>query len=570
MKKLLPFIGILFALNLSAADIPQHISYTQIYDFVDELANDGIIEIHSVVKPYSREYIAQKLQEAKAKEENLSRRQQKDLDFYLNDYALELNRLPETKVAYRSNNLTLALIQPAFHYRDSLFRLRLTPILGAEFSYNKKGHPASRSIGADFQGTVCKYVSVFGSLRDMAFQGELLSRPAYLNNFAGYEYKESEGQTANFSDSRGGIKVGNRWGSIGLVKDNIVWGDNYHGSNILSGRAPSFPMITLQLKPVRWFQLDYFHAWLTSNVIDSTNYYVENGIKKHYRATNKFMAANMLTFTPFRKLDISIGNSIIYAENNVQPAYFIPIAFYKSIDHTLTKGIKSENQNSQMFLNISSRNIKHLHLYGSIFVDEMKFARFKSSNKETNPISYKAGAKLSNFPLKNLYVLGEYTRSNIITYKHSIPAISYTSNSYNLGNYLGDNSQEIYAEIGYKPIRGLSLSVSYLNAKHGNEYEYLRRDERNVNQISNIISQKFMKDVVWTNTTYSFKALYELINNMYLGMNITYSDIQGHDAKSAKIDGEVRKNAQGYLDLYTPKFFQGKNLTLNMMLSIGF
>ncbi|MDR1679456.1 MAG: hypothetical protein LBR81_06720 [Prevotellaceae bacterium] len=577
------FAGNVFAGSMVKAvqlsgDVPQHIAYTRIYDFLDELANDGIIEIRSVVKPYSRKFIAGKLYDAAERKEKLNSRQRKEVEFFLNDYALEINaleinRLPETKLTIaRNENLTLAVVQPAFHYRDNYFRARITPIVGAEFQYNKNGTPASRTIGAEFQAMIGN-ISVWGSLRDMAFNDELLSRSQYLNNRPGYEYKESESQTANYSDSRGGIKYSTSWGSIGLVKDNVVWGDNYHGSNILSGRTPSFPMITLQLKPVSWFQLDYFHGWLVSNVIDSTRYYVENETVKHYRATNKFIAANMLTFTPVKKLNISVGNSIIYAENNVQAAYFIPIAFYKSIDHTLTKGIKSENQNSQLFFNISSRNIKHLHLYTSVFADEISFARFKPSNKETNPISYKIGAKLSNFPLPNVSLLGEYTRSNIITYKHSIPAISWASNDYNLGSYLGDNAREIYFELQYKPLRGLDLSLSYLNAVHGNEYEYLRRDQNGVKQINNIISQDFIKDKVWKNSTCEFKALYEITNNVYLGMNVTYSNIRGGKATGTAIPGEIRPengSAQGYLDLYTPKFLQGKNFTVGGMLNIGF
>ncbi len=30
---------------------------------------------------------------------------------------------------------------------------------------------------------------------------------------------------------------------LGIVKDHLVWGDNYNGSNILSGRTPSLPMM---------------------------------------------------------------------------------------------------------------------------------------------------------------------------------------------------------------------------------------------------------------------------------------------------------------------------------------
>jgi len=50
--------------NLSAQEVPEHISNTGIYDFLDEIASQHIITINSVVKPYARIFIAQKLQEA--------------------------------------------------------------------------------------------------------------------------------------------------------------------------------------------------------------------------------------------------------------------------------------------------------------------------------------------------------------------------------------------------------------------------------------------------------------------------------------------------------------------------
>jgi hypothetical protein len=85
----------------------------------------------------------------------------------------------------------------------------------------------------------------------------------------GVQYKEAN-YGGDFSDSKGGISLYTWWGSIGLIKDNIVWGDSYNSSNIISGRAPSFPMLTLNLKPVRWLEFNYIHGWLVSNVIDSS------------------------------------------------------------------------------------------------------------------------------------------------------------------------------------------------------------------------------------------------------------------------------------------------------------
>ena len=565
MKKI--FLSVLFSiamLSTYAQDIPEHISYTRIYDYLDEIAIDGVIELNSVAKPYSRTFIAEKLIETQAQIKKLNKRQQGELKFFLNEFAMEQDKLPETSLTLKRNDqLALAFIQPSFNYKDTLFRARITPILGFNITRNGNGTILKRWYGADFQSTIGKHLSVYGSLRDISVDGPLLARPSYLNDYPGYEYKESA-SGGDFSDSRGGIKYSWIWGSVGLVKDNVVWGDNYHGSNILSGRTPSFPMLTFHLKPAKWFELQYIHGWLVSNVIDSTRYYVDNLGAKSYRMSNKFIAANMFTFTPIRNLNLSIGNSIIYAEENIQPAYFIPIAFYKSIDHTLTKGLGLENQNSQVFMNISSRNIKHLHLFTSIYADEISWGRFLPSSKERNPVSIKVGANLSNLPVENLSVVGEFTQTNIINYKHSIPAITWASNDYNLGSYLDDNSQELYLAVRYKPIRGLDLSLSYVDAKHGNEYNYDRHD------VGTIISQPALHEITWSNKTIGFNAQYEIINNAYALLSIAYSDIRGYNLSSTPIAGEVRETAQGYLNLFTPAYLQGKNTTFTVGFSFGF
>ena len=571
---------------VSAQRVNQHITYTQLYDFIDELATDGYIVLNSVVRPYTRDFIAQKLQEATQHQEHMSKRQQRDLAFYLNDYAIERDTLPKAYVHWTDKkHFDLGLVQPAFHYTNTLFKCRIVPLLGMDIIANQKGAVVKRWYGADLQMDIANHLSVYASLRDNSFNGKWclsdkyfptdnskiygarLAGPDLLNNLPGCEYKEAT-YGGDYSDMRGGIVAYCNWGSIGLVKDNIVWGDSYTCSNILSGRAPSFPMITLNLKPVKWFELNYIHAWLVSNVIDSTNYYIENAgteqQRTHYRPHNKFLAANMLTFTPIANLNLSVGNAIVYAENNVQAAYFIPIAFYKSIDHFMTKGLRVENQNSQLFVNLSSRNIPHLHLFASFYVDEIKFARFKPSNPQTNPISYKAGFNLTNWPVKNLSLVGEYTRNQIICYKHSIEPLSWKSNGYTLGHYLGDNSQEIFVSLRYRPIRGLYLDLSYTNAIKGNDYEYLRTN------IIDIISQKALNEIIWKEDRVVLNAVYEIFNNCYARINLVYNNTRTSEPTSEAIPGENRMTAQQTMDKFTPAFYQGRNITVICGLNFGF
>jgi len=556
----------------SAQDIPQNMSYYRMYEFVDELATDGFFELNSAVKPYSRSFILLKLVEAQRQSNRLNTRQRTEIQFFLNELALENNTLPSAKWhVWKNENSKAALIQPAIHYKDSVFRARISPILGMNIVANTHGNIIQRWIGIDFQAMLGKHISIFGSLRDLSNNGDTLSSYNYLNNLPGYEYKEAS-YGGDYSDSRGGIKISNAWGSIGLVKENVMWGDNFHGSNILSGRAPSFPMVTLRLQPAKWFELNYFHAWLVSNVRDSSSYYLENGSTIWYRPANKFMAANMFTLTPIKNLKISFGNSIIYAEKTIQGGYLIPIVFYKSIDHTLTKGLGTENQNSQMFMNLSSRNLKHTHFYGSVFIDEFNFARLNPNNAEANPISLKGGVNITNFPVKNLSAVFEYTKTNILNYKHSISVLSYASNSYNLGHYLGDNAQESYFALQYKPRRGIDLKLFYMNAEHGNEYDYVRRGTSNgiVGKVDDIIKQPSPGEIIWSNQTIGLHGTYEIINNGYAFFKAEYTNIQAFEPTKAVSFGEKRMTVAQTLNYYTPAYLQGNNLTMSAGFTFGF
>ena len=576
---LLAFSGVVFGQN-----IPENLSYYRIYDFLDELATDGVIDVNSAIKPYNRNTIASALKEAKSKDSLLHKRQLADLEFFMSDFANELDTMPKAYVHWTDKKtFDLSLLQPQFLFQNKYFKFHLRPIIGMDLIANRKGLIMKRWYGADIQMDIVKHVSVWGNLRDYSYNGNKLkdeyfpnssekmrgariTQPGFLNNLPGVQYKEAT-YGGDFSDFRGGIKVYDWWGSIGVVKDQLQWGETYNCSNIISGRAPSFPMITLNLTPCNWFEFNYIHGWMISNLVDSTYYYTEETYttdtsKRHYRPMNKFIAANMFTFTPIPRLNISFGNSIIYAERNVQLMYFIPFAFFKSLDHLMTKGLAVENQNSQMFFTISSRNIKHLHLYASFFIDEFNTKRL--SNDEHNLISYKAGFNVSNWPLKNLSYGFEYTRTNTLNYKHSIQAITWASNSYNLGHYLGDNAQQFYAYIGYKPIRKVDIKLSYTKDQKGNDYDYVRRNTKQT------LSQPILKDIVWENDLVSLQATYEVFPNAYAVVNLEYNNARGHDVTSTPIEGENRLDAQGYLDKFTPKFYQGENWTITAGFSIGF
>ena len=609
ISTLIVLLFVLWPLSLHAQRIPQAIEYTEVYDFLEELTTDGVIQSNAAIKPYTRDCIARLLHEAQSRDSLLSPRQKDDLQFYLQDYALELDTLP-TYYSYGHRHVTqwktpvsnLSLADPSLHIltKDKIFKMRVRPILGMDLLYNtKKGMLTHRWYGAEIQMDIAHHVSIWGSIRDNSWKGTdymnktyfptkgaqidgaKITKPGYLNNLPGVQYKEAN-YGGDFSDSRGGISLYAWWGSISVQRERIQWGDAQHCSNILSAHNPAVPMVTLQLTPCRWFQFDYFHAWLVSNVLDSTNYYIETygegQTKLNYRPYNKFMAANMFTFMPCKYVQFSFGNSIVYAERTVQAAYFIPIAFYKSLDHLLTKGVNSQNQNSQAFATITVRPTDHLRLYGSFFLDEFKLARLKKSEPQKNPVSYLVGFNWSGWPVRGLSLRGEFMRSYIACYTHSIAVLDYASNTYNMGHYMRDNAQSIFVQVAYRPVRGLRLMLDYTHDTKYNAFDYVRSD------IRTIIAQKPFNEKIWQNDEINFRAVYEVFNNCYAHIDFTYNNARAFAPKSTRAAGEDRgwnddgtsKELSGtalenyYLNKYSPVYFQGRNFTINCGLSFGF
>jgi len=511
--------------NLIAQEIPHPVKNTGVYDFLDELANNHIIEINSVIKPYSRLFISQRLKEAEEKREQLNPRQQKELDFYLMDFGKELN---EGKNWKRRKDL--------FYYKDSLFSLTINPILGGEFFTNSSGTATYWRNGVEAHGYIQRW-GFYASLRDN-HENPLLGKPEYLTKREGGHIK---GNT-DWSDMQGGVTYSWKWGNAGLVKDRLQWGNNYNGANIFGGNNPTFVQLKLKISPVKWFDFNYFHGWLTSMVVDSANsYWVMNSYGADYREVyhKKFIASNMFTFTPLKNLNVSVGNSIIYDGENINPAYLIPLFFYKSVDHSLTSGIN--NMNSQMFIDISSRQIKNIHMYATLFIDELSVSRFTNKD-EWNFFSYKAGFRLTDLPFSNLSFTTEFTYTYPLTFQHNVPTTTFETASYNMGHYMRDNSREWYIALDYRPLRTLDINLFFIDAIRGPDY---------TEQGGSRIGNPPLASIEWHNTTYGLKASYQIINDLYAWGSATYSNIRG----------DTR---------WSPEYFYGQKSTLNLGATFGF
>ncbi|MFO8235143.1 MAG: hypothetical protein R6U04_07055 [Bacteroidales bacterium] len=544
--------------NVQSQPTYEHISNQGIYSFLDEMANEQLIEINTTIKPYTRSLILEKLKTTEENQDKLNTRQRRELDFYLRDYGLA----DESTTNPYQGNSRLDLINSSEHfatslhplgltYKDSLFTFGIRPIWGIEYLSNDNDGFSRTWGGGRIYGKIGDNLGFYASLRDNHMT-HVLSRPGYFTQREGGVYKGNDLGGGDYSEMRGGITYNWKWGRVALVKDHLMWGDNYNGSNINNGKYPSFGMIKLHLNPAEWFEFNYFHGWLVSEVIDSSRSYMpESGFERPVYKP-KYMAANMFTVKPIREVSFSFGNSIIYGDIDMQPAYLIPFMFFKSIDHTISANI--ENQNSQMFANLSIRPVKHLHLYGSLFIDEFSFTRINDPNRH-NFNSWKGGIRLSNWPIDNVSLTYETTKTLPLTFKHRIPVLTYTTNEYNLGHYLKANSYDHYVELSVRPFQRFHFKAGYLHAAHGNEYPYIKRD-------TPLDELPYMEDKTWDNTTITLKANYEFTANSYIFAGYTYRNIQGYSVDN--------NPANYYLSRYTHEMFHGETWTFRFGFNLGF
>ncbi|MBL7936818.1 MAG: hypothetical protein JNM51_13515 [Bacteroidia bacterium] len=170
-----------------------------------------------------------------------------------------------------------------------------------------------------------------------------------------------------------------------------------------------------------------------------------------------------------------------------------------------------------------------------------------NSKKQTNLMSFKGGFRVTNL-IKNTSFTVEYTRTNPWVYVHPISTTTFASNNYSMGHYLGQNAQEVYCGLKIKPIRGLAIDISYTQAIKGPVREFAQ-----INGVNNVAGTSYMENILYMRNTTAIKAYYEIVNDVFLFGEGSYSDVSG-----------IMSGA------YTPDFYLGQTKTITLGMNVGF
>lgn len=441
--------------------------YKDVYGFLRVLSTKGVIEYNDEFRPLSRKYLAEKLLEAEKHPELLTEVQMKDLKFYKQDYYHEIwfieNEKNEKHVNFFSSD-------PAdrwrvFSYGDENFKMNLSPILGYEIGSMENEKATHLWNGVYTYGYITDALGVSFDFRDNAEEGTTIDKTKKFTPVTGVNARSSSNivdyseNKIEYSEAKGTIATDWSWGSFAVGKEFMEWGYAENGLIVLSQKAPSFPFIRLDITPVDWLGFNYFHAWLSSDVVDSSNiYYTETGSER-ISFRKKFIASHTLFIRPLKGLKLSLGESIVYSDE-LEIAYLIPVMFFRLADHYLSRQNNSAGNNAQFFAAISSRNhIINTHLYGSFFIDEITLSGLFDSHKQRNQFGFTLGASVADLPLENLTLTVEYSKIYPFVYNNFIQTITYENASYVMGHWMGNNDDQVYGSIKYRFLRGLEASM---------------------------------------------------------------------------------------------------------------
>ena len=494
----------------SEAQIVWQTPGSEVYKFLSRQAQKGNINFEDLVQPVSRKAIAKHLATLQDSVTNLSTVEKAELQFYLKEFSEFNIQHPDTLLflkkdqAERSRFLTV---------NKGEFLLRGDPLSTIAYAGGNGTSVLTLGNGITFWGHASKNLTFQGSFQDITETG------TGIDGLRDFTPKEGivrtislSSNSVNYSRLKGNITYAWNNGSVSIGKDQLLLGYGENGRIILSDKAPAYPQIRIDYKPLKWLQFQYSHLWLHSGIIDSArNYSKGNGVYSNDREfyIPKFMATHSLNIYPLNGLALTLGESMVYSDR-LNIAYLIPIMFFKAYDQYESKYNVPTGSNGQFFFQASSRNhIPKTHLYSTLFIDEIRASTIFNRQKSRNQLGFNIGVLVTDVVVPYLTLGSEYTRINPFAYENLIPAQTYSSQGYSLGDWMGNNADRFIVFAKYTPLPRLKTELQLQKIRKGGPGRVL-------DQYFAEPQPPFLFDLQRDFNESQFKVSYELINSLQL------------------------------------------------------
>jgi hypothetical protein len=455
----------------------------EVYKFLDVMAAKNIImDYRDAVKPLSRQAIAKFLIRIDSLNTQLTRVEQEQLKFYKKEFYQELKNLNDNNVVDERWHLYSyqgAPTQFAVDLIGSASREHLadgksfSEITNGIFAYGYVGSNVGAYFyyhdshdGGSYVGTLGTQSGSRASLRPLSpLPAVVISNP--LMSSSTFDYDVFYGQ------------VNVDLGFVTLTGEQMqnVWGSGENGNIILSTKAPAYPQLKLHARLSKDIEFTYIHGWLFSGIIDSSQTYNTQywGIRPIYM--NKYIAANMLEFTPWNGVNIAVGESEIYGGPGRSPEllYLIPIMLFKTAEHSL-----NNQDNSQIYFNFKFDVVKNFDFYLPIFIDELSTSKVFSPTQNHNQLGFTAGGNAYDLFYHDTRINVEYTRMNPWVYNHQYVEDTYQNHGVNLGDWIGQNADLFTVSMYHRPMYNLEIGLKFQSLRKGGKestyYQYFANE----------------------------------------------------------------------------------------------
>lgn len=456
MNKWIIFILFLFLQTLLHSQETFKSSYLDLYDFLESMRYKGIVNFKSELKPINKKLLAELILKVDSQKEKLDELEKDLLDRYKIYFEPELKILRDSTNEAHSDFIRTKNRLRLFEYFSKDFSFYADPVLSIEAGTYYDKSLFIRRNGFTINGYAGNNWSYSVRFFDNEESGDNLDKTKRFTRETSLSITKEKKNSFEYDEVTASLMYSWSNGSVSVNKDYLAFGSGNFGKIILSDKAPPFPFIRFDYKPVDWLSFFYFHGFLQSNVPDSTTLrYNSVPGRISILEVPKYIAFHSLSFYPTDNLSFSIGESIIYSEK-IQPIYFIPVMFFRVADHYLGTDNASATGNAQMFADFSylNRSFK-TKLYSTLFIDELSFnSLFEGGN--LSAISYTAGIESYNiFPQTKFYI--EYSRVNPFVYMNSVDAQLYSNDGYKMGHWIESNADIL--SFGFKKYFTFSLNA---------------------------------------------------------------------------------------------------------------
>ena len=173
-----------------------------------------------------------------------------------------------------------------------------------------------------------------------------------------------------------------------------------------------------------------------------------------------------------------------------------------------------------------------------MFIDGLEIRKLLKGDSRGSDIGFTVGGKKIDLFLPNLDFTIEYTRINPWVYEHKDETTTYKHFNYYLGDWLGQNADQLRLQFDYVPLRGLKLKAytEFIRKGKLDDIYYNYYDQ---------IEEPFLLSPKRNEKRISIEASYEILHDFFADAYYTYSDVTDEDLTRTPLYLLGKKNSFG-------------------------